>query len=242
MYHISATTMKTYMKTILRTVLLAVLPVIASCKAGGNGPAGKTSVADVEHFVDSVMASAGNPTVDGWIENYEKVSGMLADIPADSVPDTVWASEKLQQIVDGLMHFMDNADLAMLPNNCDRHLKTMAGKIQKLDSIYIDMSEDEWEETMDGFFLSIPENVSDMADFAAVQIIANHLFALDGMYDSVQYERRLDKMQALMEQMDADTFLGNHQGEVIMNITMTSDRTVNGVVVESDTLRYSSGE
>lgn len=215
MYHISATTMKTYMKTyvktILRTVLLAVLPVIASCKAGGNGPAGKTSVADVEHFVDSV-------------------------------PDTVWASEKLQQIVDGLMHFMDNADLAMLPNNCDRHLKTMAGKIQKLDSIYIDMSEDEWEETMDGFFLSIPENVSDMADFAAVQIIANHLFALDGMYDSVQYERRLDKMQALMEQMDADTFLGNHQGEVIMNITMTSDRTVNGVVVESDTLRYSSGE
>lgn len=240
MYHNSATTMKTYMKTILRTVLLAVLPVIASCKAGGNGPAGKTSVADVEHFVDSVMASAGNPTVDGWIENYEKVSGMLADIPADSVPDTVWASEKLQQIVDGLMHFMDNADLAMLPNNCDRHLKTMARKIQKLDSIYIDMSEDEWEKTVARIIRSISKSTSNISDFAAVQIIVNHLLALDDSFYSVQYNRRLEQMRAILEQMESDTLPGDTMRNFEMNLTVTSDRTLNGVVVESDTLVYSS--
>lgn len=240
MYHISATTMKTYMKTILRTVLFVVLPIVASCKPDVYRPAGKTSVADVEHFVDSVMASAGNPTVDGWIENYEKVSGMLADIPADSVPDTVWASEKLQLIVDGLAHFTENADMTMIPDGCSRHLKTVVGKVQKLDSRYIDMSEDEWEKTVARIIRSISKSTSNISDFAAVQIIVNHLLALDDSFYSVQYNRRLEQMRAILEQMESDTLPGDTMRNFEMNLTVTSDRTLNGVVVESDTLVYSS--
>lgn len=192
MYHISATTMKTYMKTILKTVLLAVLPVIASCKAGGNGPAGKTSVADVE------------------------------------------------QIVDGLAHFTENADMTMIPDVCSRHLKTVVGKVQKLDSIYIDMSEDEWEKTIARIIRSISKSTSNISDFAAVQIIVNHLLALDDSFYSVQYNRRLEQMRAILEQMESDTLPGDTMRNFEMNLTVTSDRTLNGVVVESDTLVYSS--
>ncbi|MCQ2083042.1 MAG: hypothetical protein MJY58_00905 [Bacteroidaceae bacterium] len=186
--------MKTYMKTILRTVLLAVLPVIASCKAGGSGPAGKTSVADVEHFVD------------------------------------------------GLAHFTENADMTMIPDGCSRHLKTVVGKVQKLDSRYIDMSEDEWEKTIARIIRSISKSTSNISDFAAVQIIVNHLLALDDSFYSVQYNRRLEQMRAILEQMESDTLPGDTMRNFEMNLTVTSDRTLNGVVVESDTLRYSSGE